>query len=1056
MPGRTRGLVLLLVVLSLLAGGLTPVTAASKKPTQKLQMYEAVVDASVAQAIISSGDYDVVTTDPVGDDQVRLVLVLYPWQKTAIAKLGVSLSLWKSDKGKTATQLADAQKTAGFKVWRPYDGPDGIAAWMHQFADANPDIAKLEVIGHTWGTDPEGDGPDTPRDILAIKLTAGAGSVRDNSRPAVLYSALQHSREWISTEVDRRLLDWFAKGYRNKTKEIVNLLGATELWFVLVANPDGYQYTFDPHGDRLWRKNLRDNDGDNKITPNDGVDPNRNYPEHWNFDDEGSSGEPSNETYRGPAPASEPETQAIIGLFDRVDFRFQVNYHSFGQLLLSPFGAEVNTPTQDDPIYVALQGTDKHPAIPGFDPGVGADLYTTNGETTDWAQVHGALAWTPELSEGPNGDGFVFPDSEGAIQAEFNRNLPFARSVAMSAPDPDDPVSSVGITAQPFYLDVSKIDPQKAHNPMSDFSFDVSYGDPQTVEVLAKRDLNGDGAADPVTVHWSVNGLQTHDAATTEWQGGSRIGIGGNLYYHIMRGEVTGFDPGDHVTVWYTGGGRTSESFTFRVAEDDPADVLVLAAEDRSGAANDPPYASSTTPNFLSYYTNALTANGLTYDVYDVDANGRQAPDHIGVLSHYTAVVWYTGNDYLTREPGQVPGTGAATLANSELLEVRAYLNEGGHLLHTGRHAGWQAFNAYPYNPVESPPFCDGTINESTGLECLLLSDDFYQYWMGAALFIEDGGTGSDGEPVPIDGVAAPFGGTSWTLNGGDSADNHHPNPVRGTTQSLLTTSSLLPVATYPQFSSTGPAVWNTGLASAFEPRTGTWYAHSGRSDVSYKRLMRTIQVPTSGSQELSFWTSRDTELDWDFLFVEAHTPNGDDWVTLPDLQGSTSHSTGQSCAEGWFELHPWLERYEGADCAGAGWNAVSGRSPGWVQFRVDLSAWAGRDVEVSISYASDWSFQGLGVFLDDIDAPGTAADTGFETDLGGWAAAGPPPGSRPNGNDWTRTQDVGYIEASVTSMDPPGPGLRTLYFGFGFEGITSQAERNEVMGRAMDFLLAP
>ncbi len=60
------------------------------------------------------------------------------------------------------------------------------------------------------------------------------------------------------------------------------------------------------------------------------------------------------------------------------------------------------------------------------------------------------------------------------------------------------------------------------------------------------------------------------------------------------------------------------------------------------------------------------------------------------------------------------------------------------------------------------------------------------------------------------------------------------------------------------------------------------------------------------------------------------------------------------------------------------------------------------------------------------------------------------------NANDWARTQDVGFVEAAVTAMDPPGDGLRTLYFGFGFEGITTQAERNDVMGRAMDYLLAP
>ena len=56
---------------------------------------------------------------------------------------------------------------------------------------------------------------------------------------------------------------------------------------MISANPDGYQYTFDH--ERLWRKNLRDNNGDGQITVGDGVDPNRNFAEHWGYDNEGSS-----------------------------------------------------------------------------------------------------------------------------------------------------------------------------------------------------------------------------------------------------------------------------------------------------------------------------------------------------------------------------------------------------------------------------------------------------------------------------------------------------------------------------------------------------------------------------------------------------------------------------------------------------------------------------------------------------------------------------------------------------------------------------------------------
>ena len=67
---------------------------------------------------------------------------------------------------------------------------------------------------------------------------------------------------------------------------------------MIVANPDGYDFTFTP-GNRLWRKNLRDNNGDGQITIGDGVDPNRNYPTYWGYDNEGSSDEPASDTYRG-------------------------------------------------------------------------------------------------------------------------------------------------------------------------------------------------------------------------------------------------------------------------------------------------------------------------------------------------------------------------------------------------------------------------------------------------------------------------------------------------------------------------------------------------------------------------------------------------------------------------------------------------------------------------------------------------------------------------------------------------------------------------------------
>jgi hypothetical protein len=107
--------------------------------------------------------------------------------------------------------------------------------------------------------------------------------------------------------------------------------------------------------------------------------------------------------------------------------------------------------------------------------------------------------------------------------------------------------------------------------------------------------------------------------------------------------------------------------------------------------------------------------------------------------------------------------------------------------------------------------------------------------------------------------------------------------------------------------------------------------------------------------------------------------------------------------------------------------------------------------VEVSISYASDWGTQGVGAFLDDIEVSTGEGTTSFEEDgdlMDGWTVPGPPPGSANNPNDWIPTPSVGFQEGAVSATDD------TLYFGFGFEGITDSATRADVLGRSLGYLL--
>ena len=272
-----------------------------------------------------------------------------------------------------------------------------------------------------------------------------------------------------------------------------------ELWFILICNPDGYDFTFDPPN-RLWRKNLHDNNGDGQITAVDGVDPNRNFPTRWNYDDEGSNTNTSSETYRGTGPASEPETKAFLSLMNRVHFAYNKNDHTAAQLLLWPFGWQVDTHPADEPLMTALAGDDAHPGIATFDPDVGADLYTTNGDTNDHMyKSTKTISFTPEGTAAATGSVFAFQDNEADVQAEFERHVQFALDLARSAPDPTHPISHLGNTPAKFVVD----------------KFNVSYGNPQTVQVNARRDLGQiqlryrvNGGRDADGVHVRVAGRQ--------------------------------------------------------------------------------------------------------------------------------------------------------------------------------------------------------------------------------------------------------------------------------------------------------------------------------------------------------------------------------------------------------------------------------------------------------------------------------------------------------------------------------------------------------------------
>lgn len=581
----------------------------------------------VWQAVVSPGQTPVLADVGVDAAETTRELVLTPSQAARVRAGGVRL-----------TERRPPAAPAGHGVFRRYGD---ITAEMRRAAAEHPDIAKVESIGRTV----------QGRDILALKVTRAAATTPDGARPATVYLGAQHAREWITVEMVRRLMHRFVTGHGSDAATTA-LVDGTEIWFLPVANPDGYEHTFSGEpGARLWRKNLRDNNGDGVLGTGDGVDLNRNFGYRWGWDDEGSSPDPAAETYRGPGPDSEPETVALSAFQRRVKPRQSVNFHSSAETLMYGVGWQSTTGAPDDVMYRALTGDGSASAVPGSTATPLSLFGASNGDSAghavnvnrvpmvidEMASCYTAAdsdpadAWSPDDCPSE----FEFPDDERLIEAEYQRNLPFALSVAASAADPARPASVLHLTAPAF----------TPHR----FTTSAAGTGPQTVSVVSRKSLG------TPTVTFRINGGGVRTARTTAWTGGRVYGGTDNLYYDEYRGQVTGARPGDRVEVWFTASGQSSDRFTFRVTAAPATGTLVLADEGAPASR-------------ASVYVGALAAAGHRgATVWDVAVQG--APDPLGVLGHYRNVVW---------EVGDAVSESATTLA------VRDFANEGGTVVKAG------------------------------------------------------------------------------------------------------------------------------------------------------------------------------------------------------------------------------------------------------------------------------------------------------------------------------------------------------------------------------------
>ncbi|XP_024419876.2 carboxypeptidase O isoform X2 [Desmodus rotundus] len=280
-------------------------------------------------------------------------------------------------------------------AYNKYHPMEEIYQWMSQISEKYADVVTQHFLGMTYERRP----------MYYLKISQPS----DNTKKIIWMDCGIHAREWIAPA----FCQWFVKeilqNYQDNSR-IRRFLTYLDFYVLPVLNIDGYIYTWTT--DRLWRKS--------RSSHNDGVcfgtDINRNFNSSWCSI--GASKDCHDETFCGAGPVSEPETKAVSGLIEskKEDVLCFLTMHSYGQLILTPYGYTKNKPSNhEELIQVGQKAANALKAKHGTNYRVGASadiLYALSGSSRDWAKDIGIpFSYTFELRD--NGTyQFVLPEAQ--------------------------------------------------------------------------------------------------------------------------------------------------------------------------------------------------------------------------------------------------------------------------------------------------------------------------------------------------------------------------------------------------------------------------------------------------------------------------------------------------------------------------------------------------------------------------------------------------------------------------------------------------------------------
>lgn len=374
--------------------------------------------------LVRLGEAGIPLEEVRGRDLSRIVLIATPAEIARLRNLGFAVTTLERDvaagyarravQDAAARRLQDSSRARNFHL----GSLGGFLTLTELEAEFNAMQTLYPLLISAWiqiGTSVEG------RPIWAVKISRNPQD--DEDEPRVLYTAMHHAREPQGMMVLLHTM-WYLLEQYGINSDVTEILDHRELYFVPVVNPDGYYYNeaTAPAGGGLWRKNRRRN-----ANGTFGVDLNRNYGFAWGADNTGSSPQPDYETFRGTAPFSEPETQAVRDFCLQKKFSLALNYHTFGDVLIHPWGYSAQQ-TPDSSTFRRL--ADIITARNYYAVGTGLETlgYRTNGDSDDW--MYGdtltkpvIFAMTPEV--GGDDDGFwpaptrILPLAEAHLEANL-------------------------------------------------------------------------------------------------------------------------------------------------------------------------------------------------------------------------------------------------------------------------------------------------------------------------------------------------------------------------------------------------------------------------------------------------------------------------------------------------------------------------------------------------------------------------------------------------------------------------------------------------------------